>query len=224
MKKVICLTLFAIAIFFSFVACSSKKSKEEKMAIINEKTENVITSSESNNVIINDEKENTEKENKILVTYFSWSSSHNTKSMAEYVIEATGGDSFEITPETPYTTVYNEVLDVAQKELRDNARPKYVGNIDDAKWSSYDVIFLGYPIWWYDAPMIIYSFLESHNFNGKIIIPFATSGGSRINEVGKFRAITNADVKDGLTISGFSRGDRSKTRVENWITELGYHK
>lgn len=163
-------------------------------------------------------------ESKVLVTYFSWSSSHNTQTMAEYVAELTGGELFRIIPETAYTTNYNEVINKAQEEKNANARPALKEDIPAERFADYDVIFVGYPIWWYDAPMIIYTFLESHDFSGKTIVPFATSGGSGLNEESKFRSITGADVKEGLCISGFSAGESTKTRVENWVTELGYRK
>jgi len=163
-------------------------------------------------------------ESRILVTYFSWSSSHNTQTMAEYVANATGGELFRIIPKTPYSTVYNEVTAQAQKEKSENARPELLEDLTAEQFAAYDVIFVGYPIWWYDAPMIIYTFLESHDFTGKTIIPFATSGGSGINEEAKFRSTTGAEVKNGLCISGFSAGSNTETRVQNWIKELGYNK
>lgn len=163
-------------------------------------------------------------ESRILVVYFSWSSSHNTQTMAEYVANATGGELFRIIPKTPYSTVYNEVTAQAQKEKSENARPQLSEDLTTEQFASYDVIFVGYPIWWYDAPMIIYTFLESHDFTEKTIIPFATSGGSGINEESKFKNATGAEVKKGLCISGFSAGSNAEARVQNYIKELGYNK
>ena len=163
-------------------------------------------------------------ESRILVAYFSWSSSHNTETMAEYVAGATGGELFRLIPETPYTTDYDAVIDQAQKEKNEGARPKLSEDLSAEQWANYDVIFIGYPIWWHDAPMIIYSFLEAHDFSGKTIIPFATSGGSGLNEEEKFRSITSAEVRDGLCISNFSAGSSAEKRVDEWVTSLGYHK
>lgn len=163
-------------------------------------------------------------ESRILVAYFSWSSSHNTETMAEYVVGATGGELFRLIPETPYTTDYDAVIDQAQKEKNERARPKLSEDLSAEQWENYDVIFIGYPIWWYDAPMIIYSFLEAHDFSGKTIIPFATSGGSGLNEEERFHSITGAEVKDGLCISHFSTGSSAENRVNEWVTSLGYHK
>ena len=162
-------------------------------------------------------------ESNVLVTYFSWSSSNNTKTMAEYIAEYTGGEIFRIQPKTPYTSNYNDVLDVAQKEKNENARPELFENITAEQIENYDVIFVGYPVWWYDAPMIIYSFLEANDYSGKKIVTFATSGGSGISD-SNLRSKIDADFTSGLCISSFSAGNSSRTRVENWITELGYHK
>lgn len=157
------------------------------------------------------------EDEKVLVAYFSWSSSHNTRTMAEYIAEETGGKLFEIKPAVPYTTSYNQVLDVARKELAEKARPALAENISQEEMASYDTIFIGYPIWWYDAPMIIYSFLESHNFAGKKIIPFATSGGSGLNEEEKFRELTGTEVEEGLCISNI-RSSNARKEIQNWLS------
>lgn len=162
-------------------------------------------------------------ESNVLVAYFSWSSSNNTQTMAGYVAEATGGELFRIQPETPYTTNYNEVLDIAQNERNQNARPALYENVTAEQLAEYDVIFVGYPVWWYDAPMIIYSFLEANDYSDKTVVTFATSGGSGISD-SNLRNTIDANFISGLCISNFSAGDSARTRVENWITELGYHK
>ena len=159
-------------------------------------------------------------ESNILIAYFSWSSSHNTQTMANYIAEETGGELFRLIPETPYTTDYNEVLDVAQQEQAENARPALAENLTEEQFAAYDVIFVGYPVWWYDAPMIVYTFLESHDFTGKTIVPFATSGGSGLNEEEDFRQITGATVEEGLCIRNIgSSGARDDIR--EWLTGLG---
>ena len=117
----------------------------------------------------------------------------------------------------PYTTSYNQVLDVARKELAETARPALAENISQEEMASYDTIFIGYPIWWYDAPMIIYSFLESHNFAGKKIIPFATSGGSGLNEEEKFRSLTGTEVAEGLCIRNI-RSSNARQDIRDWLS------
>lgn len=158
-------------------------------------------------------------ESNVLVVYFSWSSSHNTQTMANYIAEETDGELFRLVPETPYTTDYDAVLDIAREEQSNNARPALAENITAEQLAGYDVIFVGYPIWWYDAPMIIYTFLESHDFSGKTIVPFATSGGSEIAEEDDFREITGATVLNGLCIRNINNSS-ARDDIRKWLTEL----
>lgn len=171
---------------------------------------------------INTPNEELTGESKVLITYFSWSSSNNTKIMAEHIQEYTGGEIFRIQPKTPYTADYNEVLDIAQSEKSSDARPELFENITQEQLDSYDVVFVGYPVWWYDAPMIIYSFLEANDYSDKTVITFATSGGSGISD-SNLRKTIDAKFISGLCISNISSSG-SKTRIENWITELGLIK
>lgn len=95
----------------------------------------------------------------VLIAYFSWSG--NTEQVAQIIRGETGGDLFEIAPATPYTDDYNELLDIAQQEQADSARPELAGQVED--WDRYDTVFVGYPNWWNDAPMAVYTFLESYD-------------------------------------------------------------
>ena len=112
----------------------------------------------------------------VLIAYFSWSG--NTEQVAQIIQQETAGDLFEIAPATPYTDDYDELLDIAQQEQSDNARPELAGQVEN--WEQYDTVFIGFPIWWYVEPRIVDTFLESYDFSGKTLIPFATSGGSGI--------------------------------------------
>ena len=154
----------------------------------------------------------------ILVAYFSWSG--NTEAMANLIAEQTGGTLFEIAPATPYTDDYDALLDVAQQEQAEDARPELAASVED--WDSYDVVFVGYPDWWSDAPMVIYSFLESYDWTGKTLVPFCTSGGS-----GFGRSLDRlpdsapgATILEGLHVSGSSAAD-SGEEVAEWIAGLG---
>ena len=155
----------------------------------------------------------------ILVAYFSWSSSHNTQTMARYIAEATGGELFRLIPETPYPENYQEVLNVAQQEQAEQARPELAEDLTAEQFAQYDVIFAGYPIWYYDAPMIIYSFLEAHDFTGKMLVPFATSGGSGLNEEDDFRKMTDATVLEGLCIRNIS-GSSAQDDIREWLSDM----
>lgn len=152
----------------------------------------------------------------ILVVYFSWSGQQNTKKMAEYIRDYTNGEIFRIIPKTPYTTNYNEMLKKADEEKKNNYRPELLENLTKEELDNYGTIFIGYPIWWYDAPMIIYSFLESHDFSDKTIIPFATSGGSGLQEEDKIRKITNANVLSGLCIRNIS-SNSAINDIKEWL-------
>lgn len=154
---------------------------------------------------------------KILVAYFSWSG--NTETLAGMVQAETGGDLFEITPEPPYTEDYNTLLDVAQAEQRDNARPAVAGEVEN--WEDYDTVFVGYPNWWGDAPMLILSFLESYDCTGKTIVPFATSGGGGLGRgVDSITAsAAGATVLEGFHVGG-SSVDGAAADVAAWIDGL----
>ena len=157
----------------------------------------------------------------VLVAYFSWSPAQKTKGMAEKIAEMTGGKLFRIAPAVPYTTSYNEVLEVAQKELSDSARPELAEEkLTQEELDQFDIILVGYPVWWYDAPMIIYSFLESLDFSGKTVIPFATSGGSGISDR-KLKTAVDAEFKEGLCIPGYSGSARNEAQIRSWLTESG---
>ena len=106
-----------------------------------------------------------------LVVYFSWSG--NTEEMASYIAEQVGGDLYEIEPETPYPSDYEECGDVALVERDENARPA-IANLPESL-DQYDTILVGYPIWWHTAPMIIGTFLESYDLTGKEVYPFTQS-------------------------------------------------
>ena len=115
---------------------------------------------------------------KTLVAYFS--ASGQTAKLAKTLAGVTGGDLFEIAPETAYTAADLDWMDKKSRstiEMKDpESRPAIAGKVADM--AQYDTVFVGFPIWWYQAPRIIETFLESYDFSGKTVIPFATSGGS----------------------------------------------
>lgn len=173
---------------------------------------------------------------KILVAYFSRTgdnyavgniSKGNTHIVADMIAEATGADTFEIKTVKSYPENYRECTEVAKKELTDNVRPELATRVENMK--DYDVIFIGYPIWWSDMPMAIYSFLESYDFKDKTIIPFCTSAGDVLT--GKESNIPNyakgAKVLQGLGIEGKraqENPDSVRPQVQQWLTTLGFAK
>lgn len=156
---------------------------------------------------------------KKLVAYFS--ASGVTKAAAERLAGAANADLFEIRPETPYTKADLDWRDEHSRstvEMKNPAsRPaiaEKLGNMGD-----YDVVFLGFPIWWYVAPTIINTFLESYDFSGKTIVLFATSGGSGLGDTEKvLRPLCPASVtwRPGKLINGASVQD-----LKDWVAGLG---
>lgn len=159
--------------------------------------------------------ENTNK--KIAVIYFS--ATGTTKTVAEYIKDETNGDIIEIIPKEKYTSddlSYNNDNSRTSKEQNDkNSRPEIENSINV---DEYDVIFLGYPIWWGDTPRIIQTFMESVNLSGKTVIPFCTSGSSGISASEKTLKSYNSDIN---WIEGKRLGT-SKTEVINWVNSLNY--
>ncbi len=155
---------------------------------------------------------------KKLVAYFS--ASGVTADVAARLAKVAGADLFEIKPEAPYTAAD---LDWTNKKSRSTiemndpaSRPAIKEKL--ANMSDYDVIFVGFPIWWYVAPTIINTFLESYDFAGKTIVPFATSGGSGM---GKTVAVLEKVAPKANFKPGKMLNRASETDMENWVRSLG---
>ena len=155
---------------------------------------------------------------KTLVAFFS--ASGVTKGVAEKLAAATDGDLYEIKPAVPYTRAdlnWQDRHSRSSVEMNDpSSRPELADT--DAKIQDYDRIFLGFPIWWYTAPTIIRSFLESYDFTGKTIILFATSGGSGMGKTAKELASSCADavIKEGRLLNG----NPSEDKLKRWAADL----
>lgn len=160
-----------------------------------------------------------EQGNRVLVAYFS--ATNNTEGVAEHISDALNADVYEIIPAVPYTSAdlnYNNSSSRATVEMNDpNARPEISGGVDNME--DYDIIFLGYPIWWGQAPRIISTFLESYDFNGKTIVPFCTSASSGM---GSSASSLHSLAPGAVWLSGqrFSAGT-SRSTVVSWINGLG---
>ena len=154
----------------------------------------------------------------VLIAYFSWSG--NTEQVAQIIQQETGGDLFEITPATAYTDDYNELLDIAQQEQSDDARPELAGQVEN--WEQYDTIFVGYPNWWSDAPMAVYTFVESCDWSGKTLIPFNTSasGGFGRSLSGLEESASGAAILEGISFTERTLGD-AQSEVTAWLDGLG---
>jgi flavodoxin len=163
---------------------------------------------------------------KTLVVYFSRAGENynvgflktgNTAVIAEYIHERlSGSDIFIIEPAIPYPDKYNECTEVAKKEKNENARPVIKSHIPDI--NKYDIIYIGYPIWWGTMPQIIFTFLEEYNLSGKTIIPFCTHEGSSFGS-------SNSDLRkkcpkskfiEGLAVRG-SDVKKAQKEVNAWV-------
>ena len=155
--------------------------------------------------------------NKPLVAYFS--ASGVTEKTAETLAKTINADLFEIEPETPYTAADLDWTDKNSRstvEMNDlSSRPAIKSKLDDM--GDYDVVFVGFPIWWYVAPTIINTFLESYDFKGKTVVPFATSGGSGMGKTAEVlrKLNTGAKILDGKVLNGYDAAAMKK-----WVESL----
>ena len=155
---------------------------------------------------------------KVLIAYFS--ATNNTEGIANHLDAILDADLYEITPEQPYTAAdlnYNSDCRANDEQNDPSARPAISGSVDNME--QYDVIFLGYPIWWGQAPKIISTFLESYDLSGKTIVPFCTSGSSGLGSsaTNLHGLASNTTWLDGQRFSGSA----SRSTVESWVNGLG---
>lgn len=212
MKKILALMFSALISVFCNTAYASNTSEEGIKT--EEKTMNM--------------------DGKKLVVFFSHTGENynvgyiekgNTHIVADMIADATGADIFEIVPEKGYPKSYNECIEIAKKELQANARPAVKG---DVKIEDYDVIFIGYPQWWGEPPMCVYTFIEKHDWNGKTVIPFVTHEGSGMGGTDRKIAAeckgANTLTDKGLAIQGKIAQENqasAKKSVEKWLEGLG---
>lgn len=151
-----------------------------------------------------------------LIVYFSWSG--NTRRVAEEIQRQTDAQLVELEPQQPYTSDYDELLDVARDQQRQQARPAIANTIDNI--DSYDVIFVGYPNWWGDMPMILYTFFDQYDLSGKTIVPFVTSGGSGFSDtLSTIEELeSEATLLEGLSLSE-DEANQCTSEVEQWLQQ-----
>ena len=203
MKKIASIFM-VFTLLLSLAACSSN-------------TNNTGTSSASQSSQPN----SSQTGSKSLVVYFSWSG--NTENVAKSIQSQTDSDIFEIVPATPYSDDYNAVVDLAQAEQSEDARPAIADSIENI--ADYDVIYVGYPNWWGDMPMILYTFFDSYDFSDKTVAPFCTSSGSGLSDtVNAIKELEpNAAVTEGLHI-GSGASSNPDDAVSEWLSEIGLAK
>jgi flavodoxin len=230
MKKIIALLLAGV-LAFSLAACGSESGGETTPG---NTSSQAVTDA-------NGQTQSTQTENaggkKILVVYFSaantadvdavssatpnFNGQGSTEYLANYIHSKVGGDIAKITPVKDYPLSYSDCADAAKAERDRGERPEFQElsvNPED-----YDVIFIGYPMWWYTLPMILYTFFDMYDLGGKAIIPFNTHEGSgdggTYDEIREFEP--GANVLEGLAVRGGS-ADKARKDIDRWLEGLGY--
>lgn len=227
MKKIISVIMI-LALIFALAGCAADNNTTDESRPAETKAVKATVQANETNAAEDNTPDTTGSSS--IVVYFSRTGEQygvgvidkgNTAIVADMIIEQTGADIFEIIPkEDNYPMTYSELTDYAKEEQNNNARPEIASTIEN--FDSYDTIYLGYPIWWGDLPMICYTFLESYDFSGKTIIPFCTHAGS--GDAGTQSMIQaaapNADVKEVLAIAGTNTQndqDSVKSQVIDWL-------
>ena len=217
-KKVIAVigAVIIIAVVGILVYMFTGNNNSESTNNNNNESNNQLQNNNNDNNVSSDD---TTNDGNILILYFSISG--NTEAVANFIHDEVGGDIVKLETKETYPDDYNDLLDVAQEEQSENARLELSTTIDNL--DDYDTIFLGYPIWWGDMPMAIYSFLDNYDLSGKTIAPFVTSGGSGLSGTPSNikNEEPNANVVEGLSIYD-SDARSSRNEVVDWLNGLGY--
>ena len=158
----------------------------------------------------------------VLVAYFSWSG--NGQQMATWIAEETGGELFRIVPTESYGEDYNACADRARSELDNKIRPELSAHIEADIMAQYDVIYIGFPVWWYDLPMPVWTFLEEYDLSGKTIIPFfshngSSNGANSVNRVLELASGATVLTDDVLSVRGSDVLD-SESEVKEWVNRF----
>lgn len=204
--------LIVLVIIFSFTACGQSTANENSKATATADESKAASDTETSKV--------TPESGKTLIVYFSWSTSGNTEKMANTIKEYTGGDILKIEPATAYPTDYSECGDVAKAERDENVRPK-IANLPNSI-DEYDTIFVGYPIWWHTAPMIIGTFLESYDFSGKEIYPFSQSASMDTEQFNNSMDFVRTSAKGATVHDGLFVNASDTDGIITYLTENGF--
>ena len=157
-----------------------------------------------------------DSDSKILVAYFSWGGT--TQRMAQEIVRQTGADLFRIEPVVPYPTEYTPCTEVALEEKNNDARPAIAATVEN--WEDYDTVFIGCPVWWWTTPMIICTFAESYDFEGKTVVPFCTYASTYRDET-LARIVELTPDAAHLTGEGLTSGRINEQNISSWLREIG---
>ncbi len=236
LKKLACL-IFAAVMLPTLTACNNTKNPSPET--VSEQPQS--SSQTSSSTEISESKQESTARGKILIAYFTAAENSgvdaissasytqvngvavgSVRAVADMISDKTGGEIFSIKTDTVYPANRSELIDFAAKEQDQNARPtltSHIQNLDD-----YDVIFVGYPNWWYDMPMALYSFFDEYDFSGKTIIPFNVHNGSRFSST--IATIQSLEPNAAVITDGFTVSERNVAQaaddVAKWLDEIGY--
>lgn len=203
MKRKFCL-LLTVIMLFSLAACA--QAGEAPAAVPSETPAEAATQPAA--------------QGKTLIVFFSWSPSGNTERMANTIQERTGGDILKIEPAVAYPTDYSECGEVAKVERDENARPG-IANLPDSL-EEYDTIFVGYPIWWHTAPMIIGTFLENYDLSGKEIYPFSQSASMDTEQFANSMDFVRTSAKGASVHDGLFANASDAEGILAYLTENNF--
>ena len=208
-KKVIILIIALIIVAVTGISIYTLSKDDDNTTTANQQSDN--TSVENN--------ESDLEAGNVLIVYFSQTG--NTETVANIIHDNVGGDIVKLETTEAYPSDYDELVDYAHQEQQEDARPELSTVIENIE--QYDTIFLGYPNWWGDMPMAIYTFLDNYDLSGKTIAPFITHGGSGLSGTPENiqEEELNASVTEGLAIDGDEASDSSEDVVE-WLNSLGF--
>lgn len=220
-KRIISFIITLLIIIGGVVGYNLYRSNQPTNSPTNNQTNDASKSTNSSGSV--------DKKGKTLIVYFSRKDGvygghlrvGNTKRIADFIQQTTGGDEYEIVPAKEYPKGYQKTTEVAQQEQDDNARPKIKNKLPAV--NGYDNIFIGAPIWWSEYPMIVRTFLDGVDLNNKNVIPFTTHEGSGLGNTKETlrNQYPNAKVLDGFSVNG-TDAKNAKSDVNDWLDNLGY--
>lgn len=217
MKKYLIYLMMAAAIV-TFGACSPEDENEPQTPDIEnpEKPDDGGEDVPDDPAQPGDNPDTPNGDSKILVAYFSWGGT--TQRMAQEIVRQTGADLFRIEPVVPYPTEYTPCTEVALEEKNNNARPAIAATVKN--WEDYDTVFIGCPVWWWTTPMIICTFAESYDFEGKTVVPFCTYASTYRDET-LARIVELTPDAAHLTGEGLTSGRINEQNISSWLREIG---
>lgn len=237
MRKLFILCMLVTLSICIFCGCSANSGKgnpaEASMApsesiketTIADQTENTSSGETSKKLVVyfsmpeTTDPDNMSREEELSTVVINGEVLGNTQYVAYIIQQNTGADIFRIEPVTPYPSDHSELEDIAQREQQENARPEIAGVVENI--DQYDTVFFGFPNWYYDMPMIMYSFLDQYDLSGKTIVPFVTSGGSGFSDAISTIVEMESDatvITDGLSISRNVVQDAEQDIID-WLNE-----